>query len=626
MSKSSQFQLTFVPIFATSRFRSDEGNTMRDMSEYKYNPLPSSRHVRVLRLWPRRGSVEETVRCNLEVEDIAVAAELGYEALSYSWEGNPTAAISCSGKTLRVTENAKKALLQLRPRLGFRRVWIDAVCIKQQAFEYVAAKQQEASRSHGAPFNPFTSPAFAGPGRSHGGGFSAGGGGGLVLPTPTFTTRPGSEESRNEIRDAIIEMNHQLALMCEIYQHAKKVIIWVGDTNKEVVQVFKTLITPGIFRTRRLKAHSILSVLKQSWFERLWTLQELVMSREAELMCGPYSISWDSFVDIGSKVLQKEDSPEESSRSSKRSNVTTWSRKVADPTILRRLVGGEYYHRQQNNNADLVSTARILSDASRLGGSSAWYLLSNQTNTSEEDETSTIANKGPVSLALVLPLLTSRKCTLAVDRVFGFYGILERCGVGLDKPDSSKDVEEVFRSFTKTIIQCFQTLGLWAWLPKLPGMLPGQDHTQAQCSWIVDLNSPVDWSHFPAGVLAGISSTSPLRGLDSTVVMQGPRLSVVAKVVDAVEEIVRIPFPGQAEYRTSRGYSGCGTVHTWKGDILISIAKAEGLLAVRRIPPALGTRADEAYKDFRLVGWAALKIEPVSAILVGVMEEVLTLR
>ena len=252
------------------------------------------------------------------------------------------------------------------------------------------------------------------------------------------------------------------------------------------------------------------------------------MSKEAELMCGPYSIPWDSFVNIGSKVLQTQSAEQFSP--SNRSNVSTWSRKVADPTILRRLVGGEYCN-GEDNNMDRVSAGRILGDASRLGGSSAWYLLKD-INTLSEGETS--IERGPMSLALVLPLLTSRKCTLSVDRVFGFYGILHRCGVSLDKPDSSRDLEEVFMGFTKTVVECFQTLRLWAWLPKLPGMLPGQDHTQAQCSWIIDLNTPVDWSHFPAGVLAEI--TSPLRDMRSLVV-RGSRLSVVAKVVDMVEEL-----------------------------------------------------------------------------------------
>lgn len=59
---------------------------------------------------------------------------------------------------------------------------------------------------------------------------------------------------------------------------------------------------------------------------------------------------------------------------SNRSHVSTWSQKVADPTILRRLVGGEY-NNGEDNNMDRVSAARILCDASRLGGSSAWYLL-----------------------------------------------------------------------------------------------------------------------------------------------------------------------------------------------------------------------------------------------------------
>jgi len=226
-------------------------HTSTTMSEYKYHPLPSSRHIRILQIWPKPNldQLDDFLLCDLQVEDIELAAQQGYDALSYSWEGNPTAVISCLGKTLRVTENAKKALLQLRPSFGFRRVWIDAVCIKQQAFEYVAAKQQGASRSHGAPFS-LPSQGVA----SHGGGYDPPWAGGGVLPyTPASAyldddnTNPDPETERNEMKDAINEMNHQLALMCEIYKRARKVIIWVGDTNKEVVEVFRILIRPGLY-------------------------------------------------------------------------------------------------------------------------------------------------------------------------------------------------------------------------------------------------------------------------------------------------------------------------------------------------------------------------------------------
>jgi len=120
------------------------------------------------------------------------------------------------------------------------------------------------------------------------------------------------------------------------------------------------------------------------------------MSKEAELMCGPYSIPWDSFVNIGSKVLETE-----SARQFSASNVSTWSRKVADATILRRLVAGAY-SAGDDKNMGFVSAASILQDASRVGGNSAWYLLKGIDTSSE-----TIVRRGPVSLALALPLLTS---------------------------------------------------------------------------------------------------------------------------------------------------------------------------------------------------------------------------
>ncbi len=107
----------------------------RDRS-YKHAKLPP-RYIRVLELQPS-ASTDAALACRLRAQTIA---DEPYEALSYVW-GKPTvfhSTIWCvdedhvdsGGGTLRIGANLATALVAYRRLDQPRRIWVDAICIRQ---------------------------------------------------------------------------------------------------------------------------------------------------------------------------------------------------------------------------------------------------------------------------------------------------------------------------------------------------------------------------------------------------------------------------------------------------------------------------------------------------------------
>ncbi|KAL7902402.1 heterokaryon incompatibility domain-containing protein [Trichoderma sp. SZMC 28014] len=96
---------------------------------YSYTPLPDNRTIRVLTLYG--GNPKDPLRGHLDPVPVDAAGD--YEPLSYVW-GDDTLSheISLPTARLKLTASLYHALRRLRPRVGFRRVWADQVCIDQR--------------------------------------------------------------------------------------------------------------------------------------------------------------------------------------------------------------------------------------------------------------------------------------------------------------------------------------------------------------------------------------------------------------------------------------------------------------------------------------------------------------
>ncbi|KAI0107818.1 heterokaryon incompatibility protein-domain-containing protein [Nemania sp. FL0031] len=229
---------------------------MASSTNFSYETITSTDpQIRLLNVLP--GS--STIRC--EVYHVSLSSKPNYEALSYCW-GTSTGKkrIVINGSNFLVTRNLHDGLKRLRLKDKPRTLWIDAICINQ---------------------------------------------------------------------DSVDEKNLFVPMMRDIYQGSRRVIIWLGDHDSRTKSALEILefvasqydeLLPGQVSSsawKRLKRgqnpqnstfltdlrdqyeifdaiRTLGSVLKRSWFERIWTIQELVLSTDALVVCGRFQINWDT--------------------------------------------------------------------------------------------------------------------------------------------------------------------------------------------------------------------------------------------------------------------------------------------------------------------------------------------
>jgi len=179
-----------------------------------------------------------------------------YDAISYVWGTAPASVtVMCNNRPLLITPTALemlKYLQQYQAKTATRKIWIDAICINQ-------ADQEEKST--------------------------------------------------------------QVPLMRDIYSRAATVLVWMGPSTPETDVFFvefqdvrmKSKAWIALFdadRNRRGPAEEELPcdvyaffeglshLLKNEWFRRLWTYQEIILPSKATLLCGESWVGFDEFLDF----------------------------------------------------------------------------------------------------------------------------------------------------------------------------------------------------------------------------------------------------------------------------------------------------------------------------------------
>lgn len=85
--------------------------------------------------------------------------------------------------------------------------------------------------------------------------------------------------------------NHQIKLMTRIYTQAKGVTIYLGEGHDDrdlAMDIIGDIHDPSIdSKERALKPNTgmLRSLFGQSWFSRIWVLQEVAMARSATVNC-----------------------------------------------------------------------------------------------------------------------------------------------------------------------------------------------------------------------------------------------------------------------------------------------------------------------------------------------------
>jgi len=116
------------------------------------------------------------------------------------------------------------------------------------------------------------------------------------------------------------ERNVQVLRMTNIYQTAQKAIVWLGPTGKEsglAVDFIETLtdrwqrndymwtaadhewFKKSLTTGEHLEEwRALVDLLGRAWWERLWTVQEIVLARDSEVVCGDTTIMWSRFREL----------------------------------------------------------------------------------------------------------------------------------------------------------------------------------------------------------------------------------------------------------------------------------------------------------------------------------------
>lgn len=104
------------------------------------------------------------------------------------------------------------------------------------------------------------------------------------------------------------ERNHQLTLMPQIYQGAKRVVVYLGEGeegNDAVLDWIYEIDQPSDYNVYPSPSGSpdfpqvdkamVEAFFQRAWFHRAWVLQEITFAREAIVVCGSREVGWDSF-------------------------------------------------------------------------------------------------------------------------------------------------------------------------------------------------------------------------------------------------------------------------------------------------------------------------------------------
>lgn len=112
-------------------------------------------------------------------------------------------------------------------------------------------------------------------------------------------------------QDLVLERNHQLGLMSQIYGRASRVVVYLGesaDESDKAMDWIREIDVPSDFgqfassdpyygRVKIIRPDTTMieALLRRPWFSRVWVLQEVALANKAVVCCGNKEISWESF-------------------------------------------------------------------------------------------------------------------------------------------------------------------------------------------------------------------------------------------------------------------------------------------------------------------------------------------
>ncbi|KXX74630.1 Heterokaryon incompatibility protein 6, OR allele [Madurella mycetomatis] len=240
-------------------------NTKRGGYEqaWSYSPLAlDPPEVRLLTL--EKGSMEDPIKCEVNIYDFDQKLYGEYETLSYVW-GGPEEAIKVGGNTeFKVKKNLAEALRHIRAEDKTRLLWVDAICINQGD---KVEKGQQLGKI-----------------------------GDIYKRCKNCIIWLGTLSSQANPNDAV-ELLKILAKLAPKHSHDSK----EGEgTHFLETGCFKTSSTERTIVSSEYETqfNALSELLALPWWKRTWTIQELALSPKIELRCGTAEIPYEAIRDF----------------------------------------------------------------------------------------------------------------------------------------------------------------------------------------------------------------------------------------------------------------------------------------------------------------------------------------
>ncbi|KAF2669536.1 hypothetical protein BT63DRAFT_263718 [Microthyrium microscopicum] len=229
-------------------------------------------------------------------------------------------------------------------------------------------------------------------------------------------------------QEGILEKNHQIPLMADLYRSASRTIAYIGEADSSSYDLSRMHISKALDPTLDIK-RSAAMILSRPWFTRTWVIQEVLLSKRLVIQAGKNRIeetALASQVTSGGGVLNM---------------------KEIFPADLRRLrkqrVSGNREHRSMGMlRTDAEESKRSQTTGARTSGSD------------------TLTNS--IHLFNVLCESASYQCEDPRDKLFAIISLLE----GDIPPDLeanySRSVEEVYTNISRHLLSHGATKALAA--------------------------------------------------------------------------------------------------------------------------------------------------------------------
>jgi Heterokaryon incompatibility protein (HET) len=307
---------------------------------------------------------------------------------------------------------------------------------------------------------------------------------------------------------AVQEKNHQLKLMGEVYAHAQRVLIWLGQGDDRIVTLMDRF-----SRTDQLVVDSpaaVAALVSNEWFNRAWTVQELCYAQDPVVIYDQIQVPWEPFV-----------------------ACLDWKRQKSINDVP------GYLYNPYVQTTSFRGLFQLLTDPSKL-----------------IDRPRGPGWTSPVQ-AVLFGFLRSRKSSRPEDKIYAFHQVLTDLGFILPDLDVSRSIAELYEETTYLLIEQARSL-------KMLEYLPSQSRMDNLPSWVPDYSQAL----WPPGHIVGLSVQSLRRGqtierITGQLKLRAIYLDVVAALSGRMPDLdqANISIPSQVRHDTAlRCYE---TMHSW---------------------------------------------------------------